>query len=97
MPLAKENKMVFVSFDDIEAWCKKQKESGFSKINLDHLRDFIEDDLFYGDSMNTCSSSSTDLPKPTKNFVCAGFSQNGCKCNGRVVKGTTFCRHHIPK
>ncbi len=86
--------MVFVSFDDIEAWCKKQKESGFSKINLDHLRDFIEDDLFYG---STCSSSSSDIPIVNTSKVCAGFSQNGSKCNCVTIKGSKFCRHHIPK
>jgi hypothetical protein len=28
---------MFVSLEQIEEWCKKQKELGFAKINLDHL------------------------------------------------------------
>jgi hypothetical protein len=37
--------MPFVSLDQIEEWCKKQKALGFGKINLEHLQGMLEDDL----------------------------------------------------
>ena len=53
--------MPFVSFSEIEEWCKKQKELGYDKINIENIEQVLLEDIV--------EPKAKPEPVPTDEFI----------------------------